>query len=159
MKYTSDKPMEIVFEFVLICILAFWGLLAMSFCGCSTTQVKQFKSAVVSVGECAMHTSLACASQATAGCELPPAGGDYGEYSQCLVNKSSSCSGRGIGLCLLKGVAQVAGTTLVAAGGVGCTGEESMIEVRSCVADVTLETESEAVSAVAACYRRVCMEE
>ena len=32
---------------------------------------------------------------------------------------------------------------------VGYTGEESLDEVRACVGDVTLETESEAVSAVA----------
>ena len=58
---------------------------------------------------------------------------------------------------MLKGIANVVGTASVAAGGVGCTGEEGMEEVRSCVGDVTLETESEAISAVAACYRRVCM--
>lgn len=158
MKYASDKPMEIVFEFVIICILAFWGLVAMSFCGCSPSHVKTFKNEIVSAGECALHTSLACASQATAGCELPGQGGDYGEYGQCLVNKSASCSGRGLGLCLLKGIVNVAGSTSVAAGGVGCSGEESLAEVKECVGDVTVETESEAVGAVAACYRRVCME-
>ena len=158
MKYASDRPMEIVFEFVFICILSFWGLVALSFCGCNPSHVRQFKSEVVSVGECALHTSLACASQATAGCELPSPGGDFGEYGQCLANKSASCSGRGLGMCLLKGVANVVGNTFVAAGGVGCSSEEALAEVRHCVADVTLETESEAVGAVAECYRRVCME-
>ena len=47
----------------------------------------------------------------------------------------------------------------MAAGGVGCTGDKSMAEVKACVADVTLETESEAVSAVAYCYRAACIGE
>jgi hypothetical protein len=59
-------------------------------------------------------------------------------------------------MCLLKGIANAIGTTSVAAGGVGCVNEESLQEIESCVSDVTLETESEAVSAVAYCYRVAC---
>jgi hypothetical protein len=62
-------------------------------------------------------------------------------------------------LCLLKGIANVVGSTSVAAGGVGCTGKEGLEEVQECVSDTTIETESEAVTAVAACYRYVCLEE
>ena len=156
-KYTADKPMEIAFEFIIICILSVWALFVMSMCGCTDAHLSAFKSGVVSVSECALHTSLGCASQAAAGCETPSTMDGYGDYGQCLVNKSASCSGRGLGLCLLKGIGNASGSTSVAAGGVGCTGEEGMEEVRACVGDVTLETESEAVSAVAACYRRVCM--
>jgi len=156
-KYTSDKPMEIAFEFIIVCILSMWALLAMSMCGCTEAHLNAFKSGVVSVSECALHTSLGCASQAAAGCETPSTMDGYSDYGQCLVKHSASCSGRGLGMCMLKGIANVVGTASVAAGGVGCTGEEGMEEVRSCVGDVTLETESEAISAVAACYRRVCM--
>ena len=156
-KYTSDRPMEIAFEFIIICILSVWALFVMSMCGCTDAHLNAFKSGVVSVSECALHTSLGCASQAAAGCETPSTMDGYGDYGQCLVNKSASCSGRGLGLCLLKGIGNAIGSTSVAAGGVGCTGEESLDEVRACVGDVTLVTESEAVSAVAACYRRVCM--
>ena len=51
------------------------------------------------------------------------------------------------------------GTTSVAAGGVGCVDDQSIEEIKSCVSDVTLETESEAVSAVAYCYRVACIGE
>ena len=113
----------------------------------------------MSVSDCAFHTSLACASQATAGCDKPSGGEGYGEFGKCLVNRSASCSGRGLGLCLLKGIASAVGTTSVAAGGVGCVNETSLQEIESCVSDVTLETESEAVSAVAYCYRVACIGE
>tara|TARA_R100000664_G_C2712863_1_gene108985 strand:- start:691 stop:879 length:189 start_codon:yes stop_codon:yes gene_type:complete len=62
-------------------------------------------------------------------------------------------------MCLLKGIASVVGTTSVAAGGVGCVNDSSLQEIESCVSDVTLETESEAVSAVAYCYRATCIGE
>jgi hypothetical protein len=132
--------------------------LILSTCGCTEQTRRIFKDAAVSVSDCAFHTSLACASQASAGCEKPSNGEGYGEFGQCLVNRSASCSGRGLGLCLLKGIANVVGTTSVAAGGVGCTGDEALDQIRSCVLDTTLETESEAVSAVAYCYRFYCLE-
>ena len=132
--------------------------LIMSTCGCTEQTRRIFKEAAVSVADCAFHTSLGCASQATAGCEKPSNGDGYGEFGQCLIDRSSSCAGRGLGLCLMKGIANVVGSTSVAAGGVGCVGEESLDQVRACVADTTLETESEAVTAVAYCYRAACLE-
>ena len=149
---------SIPFKLTGIALAAIIISFALSTCGCTEQYKRIFKDAAVSVTDCAFHTSLGCASQATAGCDKPSNGGGYGEFGQCLVNKSASCSGRGLGLCLLKGIANVVGSTSVAAGGVGCTGEESLDEIRSCVSDTTLETESEAVSAVAYCYRSVCME-
>lgn len=133
-------------------------LFAITMCGCTEQSRQLFKDAAVSVGDCAFHTSLACASQATAGCDKPSDGEGYGEFGQCLVNRSASCSGRGLGMCLLKGIANVVGTTSVAAGGVGCVNDESLEEIKACVSDVTLETESEAVTAVAYCFRQSCME-
>lgn len=132
--------------------------LVFSTCGCTEQYRRIFKDAAVSVADCAFHTSLACASQATAGCDKPSGGEGYGEFGQCLVDRSSSCAGRGLGLCLMKGLANVVGSTSVAAGGVGCVGEESLVQVRACVADTTIETESEAVSAVAYCYRYACLD-
>ena len=58
----------------------------------------------------------------------------------------------------MKGLANVVGSTSVAAGGVGCVGEESLGGIRACVADTTLETEGEAVAAVAYCYRAACLD-
>ena len=142
-----------------VCLATFFICLVMSMCGC-TEQVKRvFRDAAVSVSDCAFHTSLGCASQATAGCDKPSEGEGYGEFGKCLVNRSASCSGRGLGLCLLKGIANAVGTTSVAAGGVGCVNDSSLQEIESCVSDVSLETESEAVSAVAYCYRVACMGE
>ena len=132
--------------------------LVFSTCGCTEQTRRIFKEAAVSVADCAFHTSLGCASQATAGCEKPSNGDGYGEFGQCLIDRSSSCAGRGLGLCLMKGIANAVGSTFVAAGGVGCAGEGSLNQVRACVADTTLETESEAVTAVAYCYRAACLE-
>jgi len=138
-------------------VVAIILLFAVTMCGCTEQSRQLFKDAAVSVSDCAFHTSLACASQATAGCDKPSDGEGYGEFGQCLVNRSASCSGRGLGMCLLKGIANVVGTTSVAAGGVGCVNDDSLEEIKTCVADVTLETESEAVSAVAYCYRSACI--
>lgn len=153
--YTAMTSLQIIG----IAFCAVFMMLVLSLCGCTEQSRQLFKQAAVSVADCAFHTSLGCASQATAGCDKPGEGDGYGEFGQCLVNRSASCSGRGLGLCLLKGIANVVGTTSVAAGGVGCTGDESMAEVKACVADVTLETEGEAVSAVAYCYRAACIGE
>ena len=154
---TEDEYLETTFKlfcgvFILIALA-----ITMTLCGCTEQTKRIFKEAAVSVSDCAFHTSLACASQATAGCEKPSGGEGYGEFGQCLVNRSASCSGRGLGMCLLKGIASVVGTTSVAAGGAGCVNDQSIEKVKACVADVTLETESEAVSAVAYCYRATCI--
>lgn len=157
-KYWYDGPMQAVFDFIGICYIVVLVLTIINYIGCTRVQRDTLKSAVVSVSDCAFHTSMACASQALAGCPSPSDGEGYGEFGNCLVDKSASCSGRGLGLCLLKGVVNVAGSLNVAGGGVGCTGNEGISEVKSCVSDVTLETEVDAVNAVAACYRHVCME-
>ena len=167
-KKQQNKPRQLATEdeylystFKLFCgvfTLMFLAII-LSLCGCTEQTKRIFKDAAVSVSDCAFHTSLACASQATAGCDKPSDGDGYGEFGKCLVNRSASCSGRGLGMCLLKGIANVMGTTSVAAGGVGCVNETSLQEIESCVSDVTLETESEAVSAVAYCYRVACIGE
>jgi hypothetical protein len=141
--------------FFAVCLIL---LLILSAFGCTEQSRRIFKDSVVSATDCAFHTSLACASQAAAGCEKPSNGEGYGEFGQCLVNRSASCSGRGLGVCLLKGIANVIGSTSVAAGGAGCVGSNSLDQVKACVADVTIETESDAVQTVAYCYRHVCME-
>ena len=146
------------FKLAMIGLVAIVLAVVFSTCGCTEQTRRIFKEAAVSVADCAFHTSLGCASQATAGFKKPSGGEGYGEFGQCLVDRSSSCAGRGLGLCLMKGLANVVGSTSVAAGGVGCVGEESLDQVRACVSDTTLETESEAVAAVAYCYRAACLE-
>ena len=52
----------------------------------------------------------------------------------------------------------VTGSSHVVAGGVGCTGEKDLELVGQCVRDVDrLESEQEAVGAVASCYLVVCL--
>jgi len=153
----NDGAFADAIKIISVCLATFFICLVMSLCGCTEQMKRTFRDAAVSVSDCAFHTSLGCASQATAGCDKPSGGEGYGEFGKCLVNRSASCSGRGLGMCLLKGIASVVGTTSVAAGGVGCVNDSSLQEIESCVSDVTLETESEAVSAVAYCYRVACM--
>ena len=155
----NDGAFADAIKIISVCLATFFICLVMSLCGCTEQMKRTFRDAAVSVSDCAFHTSLGCASQATAGCDKPSEGEGYGEFGKCLVNRSASCSGRGLGMCLLKGIASVVGTTSVAAGGVGCVNDSSLQEIESCVSDVTLETESEAVSAVAYCYRATCIGE
>jgi hypothetical protein len=45
----------------------------------------------------------------------------------------------------------------VVSGGVGCSSEAMQAKIHTCVSDTTIETEEEAVEAVAACQRQVCL--
>lgn len=124
---------------------------------CSPKAIDIVKTASVTVADCAFHTSVACASQATAGCASPEEVGGFEEYAECLVDKSKSCSSKGLGLCLLKGITSVARSSFVVAGGVGCVEGDNLHEIKACAMGTSIETEREAVDAVAYCYRLVCM--
>ena len=158
-KYMPDGPMDAAIKFILLVVASIWCLAVVNSCGCTPHQQRMFTDAFVNVADCALYTSLGCASQSVSGCDRPAAsGGDYRKFGKCLVGRSSSCAGRGLSLCLLGGIVNVAGTSSVVAGGVGCTGEIGISKVNDCVSDTTLESESDTVQAVAACYRMVCME-
>tara|TARA_R110002012_G_scaffold2527_4_gene12246 strand:+ start:13382 stop:13561 length:180 start_codon:yes stop_codon:yes gene_type:complete len=45
----------------------------------------------------------------------------------------------------------------VVSGGVGCSSEPLQAKIQACISDTTIETEEEAIEAVAACQRRVCL--
>jgi len=126
---------------------------------CNPKTIDIVKTATVTVTDCAFHTSVACAAQSTAGCAAPDESGNFGEYAECLVEKSKSCSSKGLGLCLLKGLTSAARSSFVVAGGVGCVEESNLETIRQCVLDTTMETEREAVNAVAYCYRSQCIGE
>jgi len=126
-------------------------------CGCTASQRAAVKGGIITVGDCAMHTALACASQALGGCNEERSTENFEGLGQCLVGQSASCVGRGLATCLYTGVVAVVGSRHVVAGGVGCTGEEDLEVVGACVRDVDrLESEQEAVGAVASCYLAVC---
>lgn len=139
---------------VVIIIAAIINILA-----CNPKTIDIVKQATVTVTDCAFHTSVACAAQSTAGCATPEESGDFKEYAECLVEKSKSCSSKGLGLCLLKGLTSAARSSFVVAGGVGCVEESNLETIRQCVLDTTMETEREAVNAVAYCYRAQCVGE
>ena len=146
--------------------LYLWGFLAASLvlilflnmCSCTPSMRKALKENLFSVADCSLHTSLGCAAQGIGGCLGPTPGGDYSEFAQCLVDKSSSCAGRGLALCAYGGMKRAFPDAPLAGGFVGCAGEDGLEDVKGCVRDVTIETEQEAVGAVADCYRQVCLE-
>lgn len=135
-----------------------WVIVIASQCGCTQSQLRSINRGVVTAGDCALHTSMACASQALGACNehREGSGSGYGNLGGCLVREAASCTGRGIGRCLYAGLVRAVGGGPVVAGGIGCTGEESLETVESCVRDTTIESEAEAVGAVASCYLVVC---
>tara|TARA_Y100001938_G_C7943970_1_gene355766 strand:- start:49 stop:543 length:495 start_codon:yes stop_codon:yes gene_type:complete len=160
-RFHNDPEMEVVFKFMGGAVVLLYFMLALTQCesGCTPYQKQLFKDSFVSTADCSFHTSLACASQAMSGCDrVDSPGGSYKEFGDCLVTRSTSCAGKGLSMCLLGGMANVAGG-IFAAGGVGCSGQESVDEIKACVRDAEMETEAEAVQAVAYCTRKVCMEE
>lgn len=127
--------------------------------GCSPSQLQALRDGAVSLGSCSLHTSLACTSQSIGACEVPRDtwdGDDWGRHAKCIANKSGACSSRGIAQCALNAAMRASGA-LVVSGGIGCSSGEFQAEIQACVSDTTIETEEEAIEAVAACQRRVCL--
>ena len=115
--------------------------------GCSPSQLQ------------ALHTSLACTTQSVGACEIPQdswEGDDWSRYADCIADNSKRCSSQGIARCAMNAAMRAAGGP-VASGGVGCSSEPLQAEIQACISDTTIETEEEAIEAVAACQRRVCL--
>jgi hypothetical protein len=124
--------------------------------GCSHSQLEGLRDGIVGIGSCSLHTTLACAAQAVGGCSIPDAswGSDqWSGYAQCVAEKSGRCSAAGLGRCALTAATRAAGGAPIVMGGVGCDQDK----VAACVGDTTIETEVEAVEAVASCQRTVCL--
>jgi len=157
-RHEFEGPIAIqltVFFFIFIFLLA---AAVVGNGGCTASQRAAIRGGVITVGDCALHTALACGSQSLGGCNEERTTEDYDALGQCLVAQSAACMGRGLATCLFAGVVAVVGTSHVVAGGVGCTGEEDLELVGQCVRDVDrLESETEAVGAVASCYLAVCL--
>jgi len=137
------------------------ALLIFLVAACTQAQRNLFKSSLIGVAECGFYTTVGCAAQATGGCAQPEAdwsAPDWASYKDCLVTRGSSCTGSGIARCLFGGLRRAVGGSIIA-GGAGCTGEGDLNLVKECSRDSEAETQSEAVQAVAACYRVVCLGE
>ena len=133
------------------------GLIVIAFLqtGCSPSHLQGLREGAIGLGSCSLHTSLGCVSQAIGACSIPAdnwGSEDWGSYASCVADKSGRCSAAGLAKCTVSSAIRAAGGP-VAMGGVAC----SQAAVLECVNDTTIETEVEALSAVAACQRMVCL--
>jgi len=123
--------------------------------GCSPSHLQDLREGALGLGSCSLHTSLGCVSQAIGACSIPAddwGSEDWGSYASCVAEKSGKCSAAGLAKCTVSSAIRAAGGPVVM-GGVAC----NQNKVLECVNDTTIETEAEALSAVAACQRRVCL--
>ena len=123
--------------------------------GCSPSHLQGLREGAVGLGSCSLHTSLGCVSQAIGACAIPAdnwGSEDWSSYASCVADKSGRCSAAGLAKCTVSSAIRAAGGP-VAMGGTPC----DQSEVVRCVSDTTVETEAEALSAVAACQRMVCL--
>jgi hypothetical protein len=135
------------------------SLSLLAFAGCSPSQLQALRDGVVSLGSCSLHTSLACTTQSVGACEIPQdswEGDDWSRYADCIADNSKRCSSQGIARCAMNAAMRAAGGP-VAAGGVGCSSPPLQAKIQACISDTTIETEEEAIEAVAACQRQVCL--
>jgi hypothetical protein len=156
-RYARDLFLEIQ--------VALWSaVIVLSVCalmigpGCTASQLAALEDGLVSLRDCSVYSSLGCASQAMAGCQTPDGSGGTGwdQYGDCLAEKSLSCGSAALARCSYRAVAAAAGGPVVF-GGTGCNDDEGRSALLSCVSEVVIENEAEAVNAVANCTRRVCL--
>jgi hypothetical protein len=154
-RYARDLFLEIQ--------VALWSaVIVLSVCalmigpGCTAYQLAALEDGLVSLGDCSLYSSVGCASQAMAGCATPDESGDWNNYGSCLAEKSMGCASSALARCSYRAIAAAVGGPVVM-GGTGCKAE--LDKVKSCVNDTEIETEAEAVQAVAWCQRFVCQGE
>jgi hypothetical protein len=149
-----------VYKIIRIPVIVFIALyllviLSVSLFGCTSAQRQLFKDGAVTTGDCALHSSLACATQSLAACALPSFdGGDWKTYSKCVSESSMLCQTQALARCMMLGISRFADGGPVIAGGVGCAHLKDKIDL--CVADLECETEAECVQGVAYCYETIC---
>jgi hypothetical protein len=136
----------------IVAILSFTAL--MSGAGCTAHQLRAFEGGLVSLGDCSLYSSIGCASQAMAGCSTPAGGDEWNDYGSCLAEKSMSCASNALARCSYRAIAAAVDGPVVM-GGTGC--REDIAAIQACIGDTEIETEAEAVQAVAWCQRRVCL--
>ena len=130
-------------------------VLSSAFVGCTASQRQMFKDGAVTTADCALHSSLGCATQALAACQLPPLdGGDWQGYSKCVGESSLACQTAAMARCLMLGISRAAGGAPTASGGLGCS--HMTEDINACIGGLDCETEAECVQGVAYCYRTIC---
>lgn len=156
-RFAHDFYMEIqVALWTVVIVLSLCALLITP--GCTASQLAALEDGLVSLKDCSVYSSLGCASQAMAGCQIPDGSGGSGwdQYGDCLAEKSLSCGSAALARCSYRAVAAAAGGPVVF-GGTGCNDDEGRTALLSCVSEVPIENEAEAVVAVASCTRKVCL--
>ena len=126
---------------------------------CTAMQQQMLKDGFVSLGDCAILSSLGCASQSMGGCPPPLTswnGDEWGNYGECLGEKSMACTTSALAKCAYRSIVDAIDGPVVT-GGVGCSGPQEQNEILACIRDGEYETEAEAVTAVAACQRLICL--
>lgn len=123
--------------------------------GCTSAQRQLFKDGAVTTADCALYSSLGCATQGLAACQLPPLdGGDWQAYSRCVGEASLACQTSAMARCLMLGISRAAGGAPTASGGLGCS--HMTEDINACIGGLDCETEAECVQGVAYCYRTIC---
>ena len=154
-KFVYDVYKIIRIPIIIFLTLYLLVILSVSLFGCTAAQRQIFKDGAVTTGDCALHSSLACATQSLAACAIPSFdGGDWKTYSRCVSESSMICQTQALARCMMLGISKFADGGPVIAGGVGCTHLKDEIDL--CVADLECETEAECVQGVAYCYETIC---
>ena len=136
--------------------------LSFLFMGCIGSA--QLRDATLTAADCSLHTTVSCAMQSAVECADPAARDDnsWRAYARCLLEHGKNCQISGLSRCAMVGVLSAAGGRIDSdrfstvrgplSRASGCDYET----VRLCVEDVTIESQTEAADAVAACYRMIC---
>ena len=156
-RWESDPSMDIqAILWGAVIVFSFVTMILSS--GCTASQLAALEDGLVSMGDCSLYSSVGCASQAMAGCQLPENSGEqgWGSYGDCLVEKSLSCGSAALARCSYRAIAAAAGGPIII-GGTGCKDDDSKAAIKSCVAESGLENEAGAVESVARCTRKICL--
>mgnify|MGYP003652276060 CR=1 FL=1 len=101
-------------------------------------------------GTCALHTSLSCSLQSVGACQVPT-DGDWKGWGICLASASAVRCPSGLAQCAVSAMIRSHGRNVVG-GGAGCDTEAA----RACAEAANPETEEEAITMVADCFREIC---
>ena len=133
----------------------FFGCLVVTVFGCTPGTREMFRETAWDASLCSLHSSLSCSGQAAGVCSVESGNTILG-FSKCLIEKARKCVGAGAARCALSGAIKVAGSTLIAAGGVSCTTDQDLADVSECVESKDPKTEGTAVQAVSICWVEQC---
>ena len=154
------NPRQFIFDTMMILLIVFFlFIISTIVAGCTAAQRQIFKDGLVSTSDCAVHSSLGCAAQAMGGCPPPLTTWEseqWGDYGSCLAEKAASCSASALARCAFRSIVNSIDGPVVG-GGAGCNDSVSKEQIEQCVLDADIETEAEAVQAVAYCTRKVCL--